>query len=128
MWGTAGLGYRIQPRNTGFHFRVGGGALDGPPVTPVTPRSLYPAFHGCYDWHSSVHGHWLLVRILNTDPATPYREAILKALGRSFTAANIAGELLRQPADGYRIVAVSIPGYGPPRGECLDIGDLQIRF
>jgi hypothetical protein len=57
------------------------------------PHELFPAFHGCYDWHSSVHGHWLLVRILNTDPETPYREAILKALGLSFTAANIAGEL-----------------------------------
>ena len=29
VWGTAGLGYRIQPRNTGFHFRIGGGALFG---------------------------------------------------------------------------------------------------
>ena len=25
------------------------------------PRKLTPAFYGCYDWHSSVHGHWLLV-------------------------------------------------------------------
>ena len=30
------------------------------------PRELYPVFYGCYDWHSSVHGHWLLVRLLNT--------------------------------------------------------------
>ena len=30
------------------------------------PRELYPAFYGCFDWHSSVHGHWLLVRLLNT--------------------------------------------------------------
>lgn len=57
------------------------------------PRDLYPAFHGCYDWHSSVHGHWLLVRILNTDPETPYRAAILAALARSFTPENIAGEI-----------------------------------
>lgn len=57
------------------------------------PRALYPAFYGCYDWHSSVHGHWLLVRIVNTDPATPYREAILAALGRSFTQDNVAGEV-----------------------------------
>jgi Protein of unknown function (DUF2891) len=56
-------------------------------------RELYPAFYGCYDWHSSVHGHWLLVRILNTDPETPLRPAILEALGRSFTPENIAGEL-----------------------------------
>jgi len=56
-------------------------------------RELYPVFYGCYDWHSSVHGHWLLVRTLNTDPETPLRPAILEALGRSFTPANIAGEL-----------------------------------
>ena len=56
-------------------------------------RQLYPAFYGCYDWHSSVHGHWLLVRILNTDADTPFRAAILDALGKSFTAENIAGEL-----------------------------------
>lgn len=56
-------------------------------------RQLYPAFYGCYDWHSSVHGHWLLVRILNTDPETPMRPAILEALGKSFTPENIAGEL-----------------------------------
>lgn len=56
-------------------------------------RQLYPAFYGCYDWHSSVHGHWLLVRILNTDPESPMRPAILEALGKSFTPENIAGEL-----------------------------------
>ncbi|MBI1252836.1 MAG: DUF2891 family protein [Hyphomonas sp.] len=56
-------------------------------------REIYPAFYGCYDWHSAVHGHWLLVRILNTDAETPFRAAILDALGKSFTAANIAGEL-----------------------------------
>ncbi|MAB10360.1 MAG: hypothetical protein CME96_05785, partial [Hyphomonas sp.] len=45
-----------------------------------TPREFHPAFYGCFDWHSSVHGHWLLVRILNTDPDTPYRPAIIDAL------------------------------------------------
>jgi len=29
-----------------------------------SPKSLHPAFYGCYDWHSSVHGHWMLVRLL----------------------------------------------------------------
>lgn len=59
----------------------------------AAPRDLYPAFHGCFDWHSSVHGHWLLVRILNTDPDTPYHDAIIAALSQSFTPENIAGEL-----------------------------------
>ena len=58
-----------------------------------TPSQLFPAFYGCFDWHSSVHGHWLLVRILNTDPETPYRAAILSALAQSFTPEHIAGEL-----------------------------------
>lgn len=57
------------------------------------PRQLYPAFYGCFDWHSSVHGHWLLTRILNTDPQTPYADAIKAALAQSFTADKIAGEV-----------------------------------
>ena len=32
------------------------------------PRELTPAFYGCYDWHSSVHGHWLLVRLIGIFP------------------------------------------------------------
>ncbi|WOE74861.1 DUF2891 domain-containing protein [Alterisphingorhabdus coralli] len=63
----------------------------------AAPRDLYPAFYGCFDWHSSVHGHWLLVRILKTDPDSPggeaMREAIITALDRSFTEDNIGGEL-----------------------------------
>ena len=48
------------------------------------PRKLTPSFCGCYDWHSSVHGHWLLVRLIRTFPdasfATPAREALRKSL------------------------------------------------
>ncbi len=58
-----------------------------------TPRQLTPAFYGCFDWHSSVHGHWLLVRLLKMDPETPFREAIASALSKSFTTENIAAEL-----------------------------------
>lgn len=57
-----------------------------------TPRELTPAFYGCYDWHSSVHGHWLLARILKTDPETPMGPAIRAALSESLTAENIAVE------------------------------------
>src|SRR3982074_3520296 len=32
------------------------------------PRELTPAFYGCYDWHSSVHGHWLVVRVARLFP------------------------------------------------------------
>ena len=59
----------------------------------MSPRKMFPAFYGCFDWHSSVHGHWLLTRILKIDPETPMRPAIETALSRSFTADNIAGEV-----------------------------------
>src|ERR1700682_3123261 len=36
------------------------------------PRKLTPAFYGCYDWHSSVHGHWLLVRLVKTFPTAAF--------------------------------------------------------
>ncbi|MEM1189331.1 MAG: DUF2891 domain-containing protein [Pseudomonadota bacterium] len=57
------------------------------------PRELYPVFYGCFDWHSSVHGHWLLVRMLNTHPDKVDADAIVAKLDRSFSAENVAAEL-----------------------------------
>ena len=57
------------------------------------PNRLYPAFYGCLDWHSSVHGHWLLVRMLNTAQDTVDKDLIIKKLNTSFTTENIQGEL-----------------------------------
>jgi hypothetical protein len=57
-----------------------------------TPRELYPAFHGCYDWHSSVHGHWLLVRLVKRFPEAPFAAAARAALARSLTPENLATE------------------------------------
>ena len=34
--------------------------------TVAEPRRVHPAFYGCYDWHSAVHSHWLLLRLLRT--------------------------------------------------------------
>jgi hypothetical protein len=56
------------------------------------PRALTPAFYGCYDWHSSVHGHWLLARLARLHPDAPYARAAREALGTSLTAANLAAE------------------------------------
>jgi len=56
------------------------------------PRKLTPAFCGCYDWHSSVHGHWLLVRLLRTFPDAPFAKDARNALGQSLTAENIKAE------------------------------------
>jgi hypothetical protein len=57
-----------------------------------TPSRLHPAFYGCYDWHSSVHGHWLLVKLLKEFPDLPARDSILRAIDQNLTAENIAAE------------------------------------
>jgi hypothetical protein len=56
------------------------------------PRKLTPAFCGCYDWHSSVHGHWLLVRLLRTFPDAPFAKSAREALIKSLTAENLKQE------------------------------------
>jgi hypothetical protein len=64
-----------------------------------SPRSLHPAFYGCYDWHSSVHGHWMLVRLLRLFPDLPEGAEIRASLGRNLTAENVKVEVqyLDQP-------------------------------
>jgi hypothetical protein len=59
----------------------------------LPPRRLTPAFYGCYDWHSAVHGHWLLVRLLHLFPNAPFAQDARAALSASLTAENIAGEI-----------------------------------
>jgi hypothetical protein len=63
------------------------------------PRVLTPAFYGCYDWHSSVHGHWLLARLARRFPEAPFAGEARAALAVSLTPANIAAEVayLRGP-------------------------------
>src|SRR6202011_4873740 len=56
------------------------------------PRKLTPAFCGCYDWHSSVHGHWLLVRLVRTFPDARFAGAARDALRKSLTADNLKQE------------------------------------
>src|SRR3984893_3262713 len=56
------------------------------------PRKLTPAFCGCYDWHSSVHGHWLLVRLVRTFPEAPFAEAARETLKQSLSAENLKQE------------------------------------
>ena len=56
------------------------------------PRKLTPAFCGCYDWHSSVHGHWLLVRLLRTFPDAPFAKDARDALKQSLSAENLKQE------------------------------------
>jgi len=56
------------------------------------PRKLTPAFYGCYDWHSSVHGHWLLVRLVRAFPDAEFVSAARDALRQSLTAENLTQE------------------------------------
>jgi hypothetical protein len=56
------------------------------------PRELTPAFFGCYDWHSSVHAHWLLARLARLYPEAPFAAEARAALARSLTSENVASE------------------------------------
>jgi len=56
------------------------------------PRAMHPAFYGCLDWHSSVHGHWMLVHLLRLFPALPEASEIRAALGENLSAEHIRGE------------------------------------
>jgi hypothetical protein len=63
------------------------------------PKALHPSFYGCYDWHSSVHGHWMLVHLLKTFPNLPEAAQIRAALNANLTAENLAAEAayMQQP-------------------------------
>jgi hypothetical protein len=57
------------------------------------PRELTPAFFGCYDWHSAVHGHWLLARLARLFPDQPFAASARAALARSLSPENLAAEV-----------------------------------
>lgn len=58
-----------------------------------SPKNLHPAFYGCFDWHSSVHGHWLMVRLLKEFPDLKNNKAIRKKLTQQLTKENILQEV-----------------------------------
>ena len=58
-----------------------------------SPRRLHPAFYGCLDWHSSVHGHWMLARLLRLFPDLPEASQIRTALDDNLSAKNIQVEV-----------------------------------
>ena len=75
--------------------------LEGP-ADVKAPRDFHPSFYGCYDWHSSVHGHWMLARLLQTDPAIPSAGDIRARLDAHFTADAIAAEARYLDTPGAR--------------------------
>lgn len=60
----------------------------------LSPKDLHPAFYGCYDWHSSVHGHWMLVYLLKNYPALANRNEIIEKINISLTENNLKEEAL----------------------------------
>ncbi|MGB0862319.1 MAG: DUF2891 domain-containing protein [Saprospiraceae bacterium] len=58
-----------------------------------TPKGQHPAFYGCFDWHSAVHGHWVLVRLLKAFPDLDNQKEIRQQLSENLTAENIKAEL-----------------------------------
>ncbi len=67
-----------------------------------TPSALHPVFHGSFDWHSCVHSHWMLARLLRMFPDADFAPPIRALFDERFTAANVGGELayLRQANRG----------------------------
>lgn len=63
------------------------------PADIKAPHELTPAFYGCYDWHSSVHGHWLLARLVRELPNAEFAKPAMAALEANITPAHIAGEV-----------------------------------
>lgn len=57
------------------------------------PQDLVPIFYGCFDWHSSVHGHWLLAAMLNRFPDTPLADEIVQVFNEQFQEEKLGKEL-----------------------------------
>lgn len=57
------------------------------------PRELHPAFYGCFDWHSSVHGHWMLIRLLKMFPDLDNADAIREIISENITVESVKIEV-----------------------------------
>ena len=58
-----------------------------------SPKQLHPSFYGCFDWHSAVHGHWMLAKLLRTFPDLPEAEAIRAVLDVHLAPERLRGEV-----------------------------------
>lgn len=63
------------------------------PEPPETPRCVHPIFFGCYDWHSCVHGYWLLARLLRRFPELDIAGQIVRQLEHAITPEAVSGEI-----------------------------------
>ena len=62
------------------------------PESVQSPKEMHPSFYGCFDWHSSVHGHWMLVRLLRKYPENELAKEIRNKLNQHLTAENLKKE------------------------------------
>jgi len=83
--------YPLRCLDRPFPYKTGVSYGDSTLIRP--PQDYHPAFFGCFDWHSSVHGHWMLARLLRIFPGLPQASRIREAFDRHLTAANIQREL-----------------------------------
>ncbi|MBV8624115.1 MAG: DUF2891 domain-containing protein [Herbaspirillum sp.] len=63
----------------------------------LSPRAMHPVFYGCYDWHSAVHGYWLLLRCLHLYPSLPVADEVTALFNEHFTP-----ELMERETDYFR--------------------------
>ncbi|MDR5856866.1 DUF2891 domain-containing protein [Caballeronia sp. LZ062] len=65
-----------------------------------SPRALHPIFYGSFDWHSCVHGYWLIARLFDRFPGLAEAGRIRAVIDEHFTEANVAAEVayLQRPA------------------------------
>ena len=73
-----------------YPYKPGNVLVDDSSLMP--PRLQHPAFYGCFDWHSSVHGHWTLVKLLKEYPDLPEGDEIRSKLSENLSAENISIE------------------------------------
>ena len=72
------------------------------PAEVKGPRELHPSFYGCFDWHSAVHGHWMLVRLLRTYPELPEAAEIRKVLDENLAPDRVRLEVAYFNQEGRR--------------------------
>ena len=83
---------RIALGHVGREFPNAPGLVLNGPHDEIRPRALHPVFYGSFDWHSSVHSHWLLARILRRFPGIGAAPATRTWLESAFTPQGVAGE------------------------------------
>ena len=80
-------------------------------ASEVAEHQVYiPIFSGCYDWHSSVHGHWLLASVLNRYPDSELSKDIINVFDKQFTVSESIGNLSRIMADFSNAIRLSPSG------------------